>query len=101
VTTWWTIGGLAAATIALKAIGPVALGGRTLPPAFLRVVSLMAAALLAALVVTNVLTDGRHLAVGAQTVGVVAGGAVAWRTRSVVLAAAVAVVVTAALRAVF
>jgi branched-subunit amino acid transport protein len=100
VTTWWAIGGLAAVTITLKAIGPVALGGRSLPPAFLRVVSLMAAALLAALVVTNVLADGRHLAVGAETAGVAVGGLVAWRGGSVVLAAAVAVVVTAALRAV-
>jgi branched-subunit amino acid transport protein len=60
----------------------------------------LAPALLAALVVTSLFADGRELGVGADSVGVLAGGVLLWRGRSLVLAVLVAVVVTAALRAV-
>ena len=46
------IAGCAIVTAAIKAAGPIVLGGRELPPQFLGVVSLLAPALLAALVVT-------------------------------------------------
>jgi branched-subunit amino acid transport protein len=98
-TTWWTILGLAVTTALVKAAGPVVFGGRKPHPAFLRVVAMMAPPLLAALVVTSVLADGRDLTVGADTIGVLAGGVLLWRGRSVVLAVVVAVVVTAGLRA--
>jgi hypothetical protein len=49
------------------------------------VVVLLAPALLAALVVTQVFADGDQLAAGPQTVGVAPAGGVMWRTRSVVL----------------
>ena len=61
---------------------------------------MMAPALLAALVVTSAFSNGRQLEVGADTVGVLAGGVLLWRGHSVVLAVIVAVVVTAGLRAV-
>jgi branched-subunit amino acid transport protein len=99
VTIWWTIIGLAVTTALVKAAGPVVFGGRAPHPAFLRVVAMMAPALLAALVVTSALTDGRQLGVGADTVGVLVGGVLLWRGWSVVLAVVVAVAVTAALRA--
>jgi branched-subunit amino acid transport protein len=101
VTIWWTTLGLAVTTVAIKALGPVVFGGREPHPAFLRVVAMMAPALLAALVVTSALADGRQVGIGADTVGVLAGGVLLWRGRSVVLAVLVAVVVTATLRAVF
>jgi len=101
VTIWWTILGLAVTTVAIKALGPLVFGGREPHPAFLRVVAMMAPALLAALVVTSALADGRQVGIGADTVGVLAGGVLLWRGRSVVLAVLVAVVVTATLRAVF
>ena len=47
---------------------------------------MMAPALLAALVVTSALVDQRQLGVGADTVGVLAGGVLLWRGHSVVLA---------------
>ena len=94
-TIWWTIIGLAVTTALVKAAGPVVFGGRTPHPAFLRVVAMMAPALLAALVVTSALVDQRQLGVGADTVGVLAGGVLLWRGHSVVLAVVVAVVVTA------
>jgi branched-subunit amino acid transport protein len=100
MTIWLTIIGLAVTTALVKAAGPVVFGGRTPHPAFLRVVAMMAPALLAALVVTSALSDGREIGIGADTVGVLAGGVLLWRGRSVVLAVVVAVVVTAGLRAV-
>jgi branched-subunit amino acid transport protein len=99
-TTVTVIAGCAAVTATIKGIGPMALGGRELPPWFTSVVVLLAPALLTALVVTQALADGRHLAVGADTAGVIAGGLVAWRTRSVIGCVVVAAAVTAALRAV-
>ena len=68
------IAGCAIVTAAIKAAGPVLLGGRELPARFLGVVSLLAPALLAALVVTQTLAEGKELAVGDQTAGVPAGG---------------------------
>jgi branched-subunit amino acid transport protein len=96
---WQLIAGCAAVTAAIKATGPVALGGRDLPAWFAAVIRLMAPALLAALVCSSALADGRHLAVGADTAGVAAGGALLWRGGSIVLAVILAAAVTAALRA--
>ena len=58
MTIWFTILGLAVTTALVKAAGPVVFGGRTPHPAFLRVVAMMAPALLAALVITSALVDG-------------------------------------------
>jgi branched-subunit amino acid transport protein len=93
------IGGCAAVTFAIKAAGPVALGGRELPGWFTGIVVLLAPALLTALVVTQALAHGHHLHIGAQTAGVAAGGLVAWRSGSIVACVLVAVAVTAGLRA--
>jgi branched-subunit amino acid transport protein len=93
------IAGCAAVTFAIKAAGPVALGGRDLPVAFRSVVMVLAPALFAALVVTQALADGEHLNVGPETAGVAAGAFVAWRTDSIVGCVVVAAVVTALLRA--
>jgi branched-subunit amino acid transport protein len=79
-TTWALIGACAVVTAALKAVGPVALGGRALPLWFTSIVALMGPALFAALVVTQVLADGKDLGVGADTAGVALAGVAAWRT---------------------
>jgi hypothetical protein len=50
-------------------------------------------------VVTQTLADGKELAVGDQTVGVIAGGLVAWKTGSIIGCVVVAAAVTAGLRA--
>ena len=100
-TAWTLIAALAVATIALKAAGPLATGGRALPPRMASVIALMPAALLAALVATGTLTDGHgRLVAGADAVGVLAAAAVVWRTGSVIRGVLVALAVTAALRAV-
>jgi branched-subunit amino acid transport protein len=92
------IAGCAAVTAAIKAAGPVALGGRELPVWFRSVVVLLAPALFAALVVTQALADGKHLEIGADTVGVAASGVVVWRTGSIVACVLSAATVTAVLR---
>ncbi|TMM06561.1 MAG: AzlD domain-containing protein [Actinobacteria bacterium] len=97
--TWALIGACAAVTAAIKAAGPVALGGRDLPGWFTRVIALMAPTLLAALVCVSALAHGDRLAVGSDTAGVAIAGVVLWRGGSVVAGVAVAVAVTAALRA--
>jgi branched-subunit amino acid transport protein len=99
-TTVAVIAGCAVTTWAIKGIGPLALGGRELPLWFTSVVILLAPALFSALVVTQALADGERLAIGADTVGVAAGGLVAWRTGSVIGCVVVAALVTALLRAI-
>ena len=94
------IGACAVVTAAIKAAGPVALGGRELPERFTGVILLLAPALLAALVATQALADGKELAFGADTAGVAAGGIVIWRTGSIVGCVVVAAAVTAGLRAI-
>ena len=93
------IAGCALVTAAIKAFGPIALGGRELPERFTVVIALLAPALLAALVVTQALADGQRLAIGTDTAGVVAGGLVAWRTGSIIGCVLTAAAVTALLRA--
>jgi branched-subunit amino acid transport protein len=93
------IAGCAAVTAAIKASGPVVLGGRDLPLAFRSVVALLAPALFAALIVTQALADGKDIAVGPETAGVAAGGLVAWRTGSIIGCVVVAAALTAVLRA--
>ena len=95
---WAVIAGCAVVTFVIKAAGPVAFGGRDLPPWFDAVITLMAPALLDALIVTQALADGSRLHVGADTAGVAAAGLVVWRGGSVLPAVGVAVVVTAGLR---
>jgi branched chain amino acid efflux pump len=82
--TWILVYGVGAATMAIKALGPVLLGGRPLPPRLAAVIPLLAPAVLAALVVTQTFGDGRALVLDARAVGV-AAAAVALRLRAPVL----------------
>jgi branched-subunit amino acid transport protein len=93
------IAGCALVTFVIKAAGPVALGGRELPPRAQGVLALLAPPLLAALVVVAALADGQRWAVGADTAGVAAAGVLFWRTGSIVGCVVTAAVVTALLRA--
>ena len=96
---WALIGLCAVATFAIKAAGPIALGSRELPGWFTDVITHMAPALLAALVVTAALADGEHWKLGADTAGVAVAGVLLWRGASVVIGVGTAVAITAALRA--
>ncbi|QWC84209.1 AzlD domain-containing protein [Nocardioidaceae bacterium] len=98
MTIWWVVLGCILTTAVIKAAGPVALGGRELPPWFRALVASAAPALLAALVAVAVLSDGQRWSAGADTVGVAAAGLVLWRRGSLVGAVVVAVAVTAGIR---
>ncbi len=67
--TWIVIGTVGAATIALKAVGPVLLGGKPLPGHLTGVVALLVPALLAALVVTQVVGGDEEIVLDARLVG--------------------------------
>lgn len=96
---WLIIAGGAVVTFAIKAAGPIALGGRELPSWAASIIELMAPALLAALIVTAALADGDQITVGADTAGVALAGIALWRGVSILVGVGIAVVVTAALRA--
>ncbi len=101
VGVWVTVGGLALATAAVKAFGPVVFGRRELPTLLGRLIPLLAPALLAALVVTETTAGpGRTITIDARVLGV-AVAAVGLAVRAplyvIVIAAAAS---TALLRAV-
>lgn len=98
-TTGAVIAGCALLTVCIKAVGPVALGGRELPAWFDDVVALLAPALLAALIVTQIFADETQIGVGPDAVGVGAGAFVMWRFGSIVGCVVVAAAVTAGVRA--
>lgn len=87
---WLVTGVVAAATIAFKAVGPLLLGGKPLPEHLTGMVELLAPALLAALVVTQVVGGDEEIVLDARLVGL--GAAVA----AILLRAPLLVVVVAA-----
>jgi branched-subunit amino acid transport protein len=88
------------ATVAIKAVGPVLLGGRPLPARVTGVVALAGPALLAALVAINTVAVERSLVLDARIIGV-ALSAVAVAARAPLLVAVIiAATATAAARAV-
>jgi branched-subunit amino acid transport protein len=72
-TVWLVVIVVGLATFALKATGPVLLGGRELPEPVARVVALLAPVLLAALVVTQTVGGDNELVLDARLAGVGAG----------------------------
>jgi branched-subunit amino acid transport protein len=67
---WTAVGLIGVSTILIKAAGPVLFGGRELPPRLMGVVRLLAPALLAALVATQVFGAGRGLVLDERALGV-------------------------------
>jgi branched-subunit amino acid transport protein len=74
-TVWLVVLVVGLATVALKATGPVLLGGRELPAGVAGVVGLLAPVLLAALVVTQTVGGDNELVLDARLAGVGAGAA--------------------------
>jgi branched-subunit amino acid transport protein len=96
---WIAIVVVGAATVTLKATGPVLLGGRELPPKVNALVVLLAPAVLAALVVTQVVGGDRELVFDARLVGLAAAAASIALRAPLVLVVVVAAAATAAARA--
>lgn len=97
---WLLIAGLVVMAALVKGLGPALVGGRELPRWAGGVIAAMAPALLAALIATAVLSDGRKLGVGADTAGVAVGTVLLLCRVPLVVSVAVAVGLTAGLRVV-
>jgi branched chain amino acid efflux pump len=100
-TAWVVVGIVGAGTVAMKSAGPVLLGGRAMPDRAMSVISLLAPAVLAALIVTQTIGGNHHYVFDARLAGL-AAAAIALRFRApllvvVILAAAVTAVVRALL----
>ena len=95
---WITIIVVALISAAIRAFGPILVGGRELPPRANAVIVLMVPSLLTALVVTQTFGEDGRLILDEKAVGVaVAALALALRAQ-VLLAVALAVVATALAR---
>lgn len=98
-TAWVVIIGSSIGIYALKAAGPLLLGGRALPQRLLGATMLLPATLLAALVAVSTVASGKHLTADARVVGVLAAALALWRRANFVVVVLVAAVATAATRA--
>jgi branched-subunit amino acid transport protein len=97
VSPGWTVSiAVGAATVALKAVGPVLLGERRLPAVALRATRLLAPALLAALVITQVAAGPNGLAVDERGLGL-AAAVIALLLRAPILLVIIAAAATTAL----
>jgi Branched-chain amino acid transport protein (AzlD) len=98
---WVSVVALCVANAALKAIGPVSVGGRRLSGRAASVIALVAPALLASLVIYETFnTDGRGIELDARIVGLAAAVAALALKRSMLVVVAVAAVATALTRAI-
>ena len=99
-SVWIAVAAVGAGTVALKAVGPVVLGGRRPPERMMGMVELLAPALLAALVVAQAVGGDRRLVFDARLIGL-AAAAVALRLRApLLLVVVIAAAATAVARAV-
>jgi branched-subunit amino acid transport protein len=96
IGTWATVILVGLATFAIKAAGPLLLGGRELPPRLQGMLDHLPPALLAALIVTQALGDEVRLALDPRMLGL-AAAAVALAVRAPVLLVLVAATATTAL----
>lgn len=71
--TWLAVLAVGAGTVAIKGVGPVAVGTRRLPRRVADLLAMLAPALLGALVVVETFASGRSLVLDARLVGVAAG----------------------------
>ena len=96
---WATILVLTIVTAAIKAAGPVAVGGRDMPPAVMRVIALFAPALLSALIVVETFgAGGRSLTIDARAAGLAVAAAILGTTNSLIGAVVGSAVATALVR---
>ena len=97
---WITIAGLVVTTVAIKAAGPVIVGGRELPVGAYAVISLLAPALLTALILTDTFAREQDLTVDARTAGLACAGVAVALRAPLLLTVLVAAAGAAAVRAI-
>ena len=97
--TWIAIAALAGATFAIRAAGPLALGGQRVPERLRRALDVLPAAMLTALVVTQgFVGPGPALHVDARAAGLVTAAVASSRGTSMLTAVCLAAVATALVR---
>jgi branched-subunit amino acid transport protein len=97
--TWTAVLALSGISYALKAVGPLLAGGRELGPRTRRTLDLVAVPLLAALILTQTLSDGERFTVDARLAGLAVAGARVWRRAPFLVVVLAAAATTALLRA--
>ena len=95
---WLTVLAVGLGTVAIKALGPVMLGGRPLPARLTGVIELLAPALLAALVAVQAFGAERALVLDARVLGLTAAALALWWRAPVLVVLAVAALTTALVR---
>jgi branched-subunit amino acid transport protein len=99
-TVWIAIALMTVGTVVIKSVGPIALGGRELPPQAASVVARLAPSLLAALVVVDTFGGTeRTLSIDETAVGLLAAAAALLARLPMFVVVLVAAAVTAGLRA--
>jgi branched-subunit amino acid transport protein len=98
-SAWLVVAFVGAGTIAVKAAGPMLLGGRSLPERLTGVVELLAPAVLAALVAVQTFADGEALVLDERLIGVAAAAIALWRKAPLLVVVIVAAAATALARA--
>jgi hypothetical protein len=98
-SAWLAVAAVGAATIAIKSAGPLLFAHRPLPRPVAALMPLLAPCLLAALVVSQTLADGRALVLDARAAGVAAGAAALLLRAPLLVVLAAAAGVAAAARA--
>ena len=93
---WLAVAAVGAGTVAIKALGPVVLGGRPLPERVTGVVELLAPALLSALVVVQAVGGDHAIVLDERLVGL-AAAAIALRLKAPVLVVVVGAAAATAL----
>lgn len=97
-TVWTVIVVVALANAAIKAAGPVLMGGRELPAPLTAVVPLLAPALLAGLIVTQTLGGDSRLVLDERVLGVAVAALALGLRAHVLVAVLLAALTVAALR---
>lgn len=95
---WLVVAVVGLATVAFKAAGPVLVGRRELPPRLQACVELLAPVMLTALVVTQTFGGDEEVQIDARVVGVGAAAIAIVLRAHIIVAMAIAALVTALLR---
>ena len=95
---WIVVAVVGIATVAFKAAGPVVIGRRELPPRIKSLVELLAPVMLIALVVTQTFGGDQEIEVDARVVGMGAAVVAIALRAHIIVAMAIAALVTALVR---
>jgi uncharacterized membrane protein len=77
--SWALVLALSGAAYALKLLGAVVIGQRTMPPAIERCLLLIPAALLAGLIAKDTFTTGQSIGIDARAVGLAVAAVATWK----------------------